>query len=47
MDYFPNSMPLSDRFSVRYVDIKKLFNYVLKASKILRTIHDNNIICQD
>ena len=47
MDYFPNSIPLSDRFSVRYVDSKKLFDYVLKASKILRTIHDNDIICQD
>ena len=47
MDYFPNSIPLSDRFSVRYVDSKKLFDYVLKASKILRTIHNNDIICQD
>ena len=47
MDYFPNSIPLSDRFSVRYVDSKKLFDYVLKASKILRTIHENEIICQD
>ena len=33
MDYFPNSIPLSDRFSVRYVD-----------SKILRTIHNNDTI---
>ena len=47
MDYFHNSIPLSDKFSVRYVDSKKLFDYVLKASKILRTIHSNNIICQD
>ena len=47
MDYFSNSIPLSDRFSVRYVDSKKLFDYVLKASKILRTIHNNDIICQD
>lgn len=47
MDYFPNSIPLSDRFSVRYVDSKILFDYILKASKILRTIHDNEIICQD
>ena len=47
MDYFHNSIPLSDKFSVRYVDSKKLFDYVLKASKTLRTIHDNNIICQD
>lgn len=44
MDYFPNSIPLSDKFSVRYVDSKKLFDYVLKASKILRTIHNNDTI---
>lgn len=47
MDYFKDSMPLSDRFMVRYVDCKKLFYYVLKASKVLRIIHQNDIICQD
>lgn len=36
MNYFPESIPLSDRFLVRYVDSKKLFDYVLKASKILK-----------
>ena len=47
MDYFADSMPLSDKFRVRYVDSKKLFDYVLKASQILKTIHSNEIICQD
>ena len=47
MDYFANSIPLSDKFLVRYVDCKKLFDYVLKASYILRDIHDHGIICQD
>lgn len=47
MDYFANSMPLSDKFMVRYVDCKKLFDYVLKTSKILRNIHSYGIICQD
>ena len=47
MDYFKDSMPLSDKFMVRYVDCKELFDYILKASKILRTIHQNSIICQD
>lgn len=46
MDYFENSMPLSDKF-IRYVECKKLFNYVSKASQILRTIHQNGIIMQD
>lgn len=47
MDYFKSSMQLSDRFCVRYVDCKKLFDYISKASRILRTIHQNGIICQD
>lgn len=47
MDYFPNSMQLSDAFSVRHVDTKRLLNYISKASEILRTIHDNNIIYKD
>ena len=47
MDYFANSMPLSDKFIVRYVDCKKMFDYILKASQILRTIHSHGIICQD
>ena len=46
MDYFP-SVSLTDKFEVRYVDTKKLFDYVYKASKILRDIHRNGIICQD
>ena len=47
MDYFKDSMCLSNKFLTRYVDCKKLFNYVSKASKILKTMHDNQIICQD
>ena len=47
MDYFKDSMPLSDRFMVRYVDCKQLFEYVSRASKILRDIHQNGIVCQD
>ena len=47
MDFFDRSISLSDRFMFRYVDCKKLFDYVYKASKILRDIHDNGIIFQD
>lgn len=47
MDYFKDSMPLSDRFMDRYVDCKQLFEYVSKASQILKLIHQNDIICQD
>lgn len=47
MDYFDNSVSLSDKFCVRYVNVKELFSYVYKASKILREIHKNDIICQD
>ena len=46
MDYFP-SVSLNDKFEVRQVDTKVLFDYVYKASKILREIHRNGIICQD
>lgn len=47
MDYFRDSIPLSDRFMIRYVDCKQLFDYVSKASKVLKQIHENGIICQD
>lgn len=46
MDYFP-SVSLNSKFEVRHVDTKVLFDYVYKASKILREIHKNGIICQD
>ena len=46
MDYFP-SVSLNDKLEVRQVDTKVLFDYVYKASKILREIHRNGIICQD
>ena len=47
MDYFRDSIPLSDRFMIRYVDCKQLFDYVSKVSKVLKQIHENGIICQD
>lgn len=47
MDYFPNSTSLFDKYLTRYVNTNELLKDVFKASKILRTIHDNNIICQD
>ncbi len=47
MEYFANSMPLSDKFLTRYFNCKDLFIYVERASKILRTIHSNGIVCQD
>ena len=47
MTYFKNSTPLSDRFLKRYFNCKELFEYINKASKILRSIHSNGIICQD
>ena len=45
MDYFKDSMLLSDRFMVRYVDCKQLFEYVSRTSKILKDMHQNGIVC--
>lgn len=47
MDYFDNSKCLSDEFGVKYVDSKRLLDCATSASKILRKIHENDIICQD
>ena len=47
MKYFANSIPLSDKFFKRYFNCNELFVYVVKASKILRNIHNNGIFCQD
>ncbi len=47
MQYFANSIPLSDKFLKRYFNCNELFVYVVKASKILRNIHNNGIFCQD
>ena len=47
MAYFKNSTPLLDKFLKRYFNCKELFEYINKASKILRNIHSNGIICQD
>lgn len=47
MKYFANSMPLSHKFLKRYFNCNELFVYVEKASRILRNIHNNGIVCQD
>ncbi len=47
MDYFKNSICLSDKFSTRYFNCKDLLFYVDKASRILREIHRYGIIYQD
>ncbi len=47
MPYFKDSMMLSDKFLKRYFNCNELFNYVNKASKILRNIHSNGMVCQD
>lgn len=47
MDYFKDSIALSDKFMTRYVNCMELFSYITKASKILKTIHLNDVICQD
>ena len=47
MKYFVNSMPLSDKFLKRYFNCNELLVYAEKASRILRNIHNNGIICQD
>ena len=47
MKYFENSIPLSDKFLKRYFNCNELLIYVEKASRILRDIHSNGIVCQD
>lgn len=47
MPYFANSKSLSDKFLKRYFNCNDLFGCVVKASKILRNLHNNGIICQD
>lgn len=47
MKYFANSMPLSDKFLKRYFNCNEIFVYVEKASRILKNIHNNGIVCQD
>lgn len=47
MKYFANSVPLSDKFLRRYFNCNEIFNYVEKASRILRNIHSNGIVWQD
>jgi len=47
MKYIQNSTALYDLFSGRYIDSKKLFDYLNKVSIILRKLHQKEIICQD
>ena len=47
MAYFQNSISLADKFSKRCFNCNELLVYVEKASRILRDIHNNGIICQD
>lgn len=47
MPYFANSMPLSDRFFTRQVDLKKLSEALTKTSIIMRKLHDKGVMCQD
>lgn len=47
MNYFKNSMPLSDKFLKRFFNCKELFDYIVKASITLKNIHNNEIICHD
>ncbi len=47
MKYFANSIPLSDKFLKRHFNCNELLVYVEKASKILRNLHNNRIICQN
>ena len=47
MQYFENSMPLSDKFLKRFFNCQELLFYVYQASKILRRIHAKEIVCQD
>lgn len=47
MDYFADSTSLSDKFFCRYFNCRELFDYVDKASRILRDIHKKEIFCQD
>lgn len=47
MAYFQNSISLANKFSKRCFNCNELLVYVEKASRILRDIHNNGIICQD
>ena len=48
MDNFKNSTNLIDYFGCnRYVNCKDIFKAVKKTSLILKSIHENGIICQD
>lgn len=47
MDYFQNSTTLLSRFTRREFNCKELFEYVYKASIVLKNIHSNGVAWQD
>lgn len=47
MPYFKDSMTLSDRFSDRFVDKGLMLNAFYTASKIVRKLHEEGVVCQD
>jgi len=47
MKYIQNSIALYALFSERYIDSKKLFDYLTRISIILRKLHQKGVICQD
>lgn len=47
MDYFQNSTTLLSRFARREFNCKELFEYVYRASIVLRNIHKSGIVWQD
>ncbi|MBQ9833675.1 MAG: hypothetical protein IJO33_00555 [Bacilli bacterium] len=47
MDYYKGAITLFDMFQSRYVSCKALFSYVIKATDVLKKLHENGIIYQD
>ena len=47
MSYFKNSVTLNGKYNDSFIDLNVLAEEVIKASKILRMLHENGIICQD
>lgn len=47
MQYFTDTITLSAKFASSIIDCKELLNAIFKTSQLLRSIHQNNIICQD
>lgn len=48
MEYFENSLTLNNKYiKYRFVNCQNIFTDVINASKILKEIHKENILCQD